>query len=94
MKQLEKEIHTNGTIYSLVNRSSYKAIYQAKEGQYEVFRIEILPATTLFGNELPEREHYPSSEEFGHIAWCTGNWERALEIYNNLEEKKEDGIQN
>ena len=90
MKQLEKEISTNGTKYSLIKRNEWKAIYQSLDGYYEIFRIKILPETVLFGKELPEREHYPSSEEFGHIAWCTGNKERAEEIYNNLKEIKKD----
>jgi len=90
MRILEKEIKANGTVYTLVKRNPWKAMYKAREGQYEVFRVRIDPPTVMFGNELPEREHYPSSEEFGKIAWCIANRERAEEIYNNLEEKKDE----
>lgn len=90
MRILEKEIHTNGTVYTLVKRTPWKAMYQAVDGQFEVFRVRVDPPTVIFGNEMPEREHYPSSEEFGKIAWCVMSRERAEEIYNELEEKKDE----
>lgn len=88
MRTLEREIHTNGTVYTLVKRNSYKAMYRSKEGYYEVFSIRIDPETEIFGNVVPEREHYPSSEEFGKIAWCVKDEERALEIYNKIKKKE------
>jgi len=89
MRTLEKEVKTNGNTYTLIKREAYKAMYISKDGMYEVFKIRIDPPTVIFNNEVPEREHYPSTEEFGKIAWCTRHVERAEEIYNEIEEKKE-----
>lgn len=92
MKKLEEQIKTNGTTYTLVKRNAWKAIYRAEAGHYEVFKIKVLPATEIFGNPVPIREHYPSSEEFGKFAWCFTNEEKALELYDRLvepEKKKE-----
>ena len=90
MRTLEKEIKNNGTTYSLVKRTSWKAMYRAEGGHYEVFHIEIRPEVELFGKVIPEREHYPTNEDFGKFAWCLSSREKADEIYNNLIEKKDE----
>ena len=89
MQILEKEIKTNGRTYILLKRNNYKAMYKSKDGVYEIFKIKIAPPAILFGKEYPERETYPSSEEFGHRAWCTMDEKRAKEIYNEIKEKDE-----
>jgi len=90
MRTLEKEIKTNGTLYSLVKRESWKAMYRAESGQYEVFKIKIMPETEIFGKIIPEREKFPGNEDFGKFAWCLSSREKAEEIYNNLIEKKDE----
>ena len=87
MRTLEKEVKTNGNVYTLIKREVHKAMYKSNDGVYEVFKVRILPPTVIFNNELPEREHYPSTEEFGKIAWCTRHVERAEEIYKEIDEK-------
>ena len=84
-------MHVNSDVFTQVKREKHKAMNKSTRGVYEIFRIRIEPPTTLFGNELPEREHYPNSEEFGKIAWSTNNKERAEEIYNNLKILEKDG---
>ncbi len=88
MKQLDLEIKTNGTTYKQIKRDSFRAIYQALEGQYEVFRVDVAPTTEVFGTSYPEREIYPSSEAFGSIAWCTRDYNKALNIYDSIEPKR------
>jgi len=90
MRTLEKEIKTNGTLYSLVKRESWKAMYRAEAGHYEVFRVKILPEGEIMGNPVPEREKFPGNEDFGKFAWCLSSREKADEIYNNLIEKKDE----
>jgi len=87
MKILEKQIKTNGTTYSLVKRTSWKAMYKAEGGQYEVFKVKVLPATEMFGNPVPEREKFPGNEDFGKFAWCLSSREKADEIYDGLIKK-------
>jgi len=88
MKKLDLEIKTNGRTYRQIKRNEYKAMYLSNDGYYEVFNIHVIPPGEIFGKYYPERESYPSTEEFGVRAWCTKNKERAEEIYNNIVEKK------
>ena len=94
MKELEEEIKTNGRTYTLLKRNKYKAMYKSDDDVYEVFKIKIAKPAILFGVEYPEREVYPSSEEFGHRAWCTMNKQRAEEIYDEIKEKDENMVYN
>jgi hypothetical protein len=51
-----------------------------------VIRIRRLPAQTLFGREYPEREAYPSDEQWGSLAWSygAGHKSEAFERFNGL----------
>lgn len=88
MKILDKEIKTNGTTYTQIQRDDFRAIYKSTEGYYEVFRIDVRPSQEVFGKILPEREIYPSNETFGITAICTKDWDKALKYYNNIKPKK------
>jgi len=99
MKQLDNTIIKNGFTYELVKRNSYKAIYkQLLDGEfisYEIFFIKVLKPSICFGKDLGLREKFPSNEDFGYTAWSTRDYNRACEIYNNIEEKIiQDEVQN
>jgi hypothetical protein len=89
MKQLDLEVKANGRTYTQIKRDSYRAIYQSDEGYYEVFRIDVKPDMEIFGTIIPEHEHYPTTNEFGIIAWCTRYRDKAEDIYKSIEPKKE-----
>ena len=89
MKTLDLEVKANNRTYTQIKRDSYRAMYLSNDGYYEVFRVDVKPEAEVFGTIIPEHEHYPSTNEFGIIAWCTGSKDRAEEIYNNIEPKKE-----
>lgn len=88
MKKLDLEIKTNSRIYTQIKRDSYRAIYQSNEGYYEVFRVDVKPDMEVFGKLVPEHEHYPTTNDFGVIAWCTKSKDKAEKIYNSIEPKK------
>src|SRR6516164_4558516 len=53
---------------------------------YEVVLIQIHPAKEIFGRSYPEREGYPSPEQWGQEAWSYGINQRtkALAQFNGL----------
>ena len=90
MEKLEKEIKKNGFVYEQLARCEHAAIYRAKNsGQYEVFLIKIQKAGEVFGKQLNDRESYPSTEDFGSIAWCIADKLRAWAKYYSLRDNEE-----
>ena len=69
----------------LVKRTPTKAMYFRWDGVYEVFRVKIKEESDVFGKTYPRREAYPSSEDFGSIAWCFHDEKLANQMYNNLQ---------
>jgi hypothetical protein len=65
-------------------RTKDKAMYKRWDGVYEVFRIKIQGPTNVFGKIYPSKERYPSSEEFGSIAWCFNNYDLAKAEYDAI----------
>ena len=47
-------------------------------------KIKVSKAAEVFGKEYPEREVYPSNEDFGHTAWYYMDKERAYAMYNRI----------
>jgi hypothetical protein len=45
---------------------------------FEVVLIRVRKAGEVFGKAYPEREVYPSSEDWGTLAWSYGRTDRAL----------------
>ena len=88
MKELDLEVKANNRTYTQIKRDSYRAMYLSNEGYYEVFRVDVKPEMEVFDKVIPEHEHYPSTNEFGIIAWCVRSRERAEKIYNSIEPKK------
>ena len=84
MEKLSETISANGRVYKQVKRAEKKAMYKSMDGIIEVFKIRIDKKCEIFGREYPEREHYPSSEEFGVIAWCYTNMDIANRRYDSL----------
>lgn len=89
MDTVPQKFTSNGYDYVQVRRDGKRAIFeQRRKGTviaWEVVEIKQLPATTIFGKAYPEREGYPSNEDWGTLAWSCSTLERALERYNNLE---------
>jgi len=88
MEKLKEEIKLTGlgkpTTATLIKRTKKKAMYFRDDGCYEVFKIKISKANTIFGKDYPEREIYPNSEDFGQCAWCYNYKDLAEEKYRNL----------
>ena len=91
MKVLAEKIKRSGYTYELLKRTDKAAIYkqipdepESKNIYYEVFKIRISKAKVMFGVELPEKEKFPSDEDFGRSAWACVTLERAEEIYDRI----------
>lgn len=84
MQKLEKIVKNNGTIHTQLERTEKAAIYETGRGDFEVFKIKTAPAQEIYGKEYPEREVYPSNEDFGSIAWYYMTKEKAYAMYNRI----------
>lgn len=67
-----------------IKRTNNICLYQRTDDIYEVFIPKVLPAGDVFGKHYPERESYPSNEDFGRTAWCYKNLEMAEKKFNKL----------
>jgi hypothetical protein len=59
-------------------------LYEREDNCYEVFFAKIRKEETIFNVLYPERELYPTNEDFGKTAWCFTNLDSALVKYNLL----------
>ena len=91
MELLPNEIKKNGFIYRLLKRGEKAMLYEQycidaeKVVAWEVFKRKIDQPKEIFGIQLGEREIFPGNEDFGKWAWAPSNYERALEIYDRIE---------
>lgn len=93
MKKLAEKINRNGYIYNQLKRGEKAAIYEqifedlgeTTRIAYEVFKIRIGKSKIVFGVELPEKEKFPSDEDFGKWAWTYVDVNKAMEKYNQIE---------
>jgi hypothetical protein len=75
MEPLKQEFKTNGLSYRLVDRLDNLALVQVFGGDfdyprgYEVHKVRVRKAESVFGKAYPEHEIYASNEEFGSYAW-------------------------
>ena len=74
MQKLQQTLEVRGTGIpglkaTLVERTDKKAIYLRSDDVYEVFYVQVSPEEMQFGKLYPERETYPSNEDFGKMAW-------------------------
>jgi hypothetical protein len=89
MKKLEEKVEITGTgipnlTATLIERTRQKAIYLRSDDIYEVFKIKIHPPAELYGRSYPEREAYPSNEDFGKTAWTYTSLEKARKKYKKI----------
>jgi len=74
MRPLPRNFRRNGFTYTrvlLIGRSViYKQQVTPHLAYYEVFWIRVRPEEELFGKTIPEREVFPSNEDFGTRAWA------------------------
>ena len=93
MKKLAEKINRNGYIYTQLKRGERAAIYEQifeDLGESfcmgsEVFKIRIGKSKVVFGVELPEKEKFPSDEDFGKWAWSYREINKAMEKYDQIE---------
>jgi hypothetical protein len=91
MIELEREITTHGRVLRQRKREGRIAIYELHHPVagligYEVIVIEIRKAGEVFGREYPDREAYPSNEDWGTLGWSyqTRDLAGALKRYATL----------
>ncbi len=75
MKRLEKEFTSKGVSYKEVERvtigdQDYR-LYErdGRAGELTLARIDVKKATVMFSKDVPEREAFPASAEWGTKAW-------------------------
>ena len=79
-----------GYTFQLLAREAKKAIYAQSYNDhivaYEIIKIRVRPPRyNAFMKRIePEREVYPSSEQWGTKGWTYKTWKIALEKYNNM----------
>ncbi len=71
---------------TLISRIGRIAMYSRGESIFEVFKVQTKKAGDVFGKQYPDREIYPSNEDFGKTAWCYSSFERASSKFSELEE--------
>ena len=91
-KKLSKIVYPTGTgipglTATLVDRDNNKAIYVRSDGVWEVFFIKRAPAELIYDKSYPERELYPSNEDFGKSAWCYPDESLARKRYDELKKR-------
>lgn len=90
MQKLEEKIRKNSSDYVLVKRGDHALMYAQYQNNlllaYEVFEIRMLKAKKVFGDEYPEREHFPGNECFGSWAWSIKSKSKAFDKLNEIEE--------
>lgn len=88
MKMLEKELYPRGIGMKVkskqIRRYKKLCLYEREDNTWEVFFVKEQMNKIMFGNELEEKELYPSNEDFGFIAWCFNKKEKAISKYNYL----------
>lgn len=102
MKELAEVINRNGYIYKQLKRTDKAAMYSQSDVEdleadfraFEVFKIKIGKAKIVFGVELPEKEKFPSDEDFGKWAWTYTDYEKAIDRFNKIENGIEDDEDN
>ena len=87
VQRLGKKYRANGFSYKLVKRTETTAIYERLEQPpvWEVFKIRIKRAQIFpNGNSYPRREVKPRDEDFGYLAWCYMNKDKAMTKFEKI----------
>ena len=89
MIALSSKIRKNGFDYALICRGRRTCLYahnvSPKTTGFEVILIRINKAKTINGTFIPEKERFPSNEDFGRYAWSYSDYDYALRKFNKLE---------
>ena len=77
MKRLATELTVQNRSLRQIKREGRVALYELYGANgmlydFEVVRIKIHPAEVINGRTYPEREGYPSNEDWGNLAWSHG----------------------
>ena len=88
MEKLEQTISKNGYTYIQLHRNKNTALYQQTYGgfhpvAFEVFNIKTRKEGMVYDKLYPEREVFPSNEDFGKGAISLITFERAWKSYIN-----------
>jgi len=88
---LETEFYSRGFCHKLVRRARFVALYERwrranpeKVIHYEVVVIRLQKAHTHNEIEYPEREVYPTSEQWGTYGWTCPNEDQARSRFEML----------
>jgi hypothetical protein len=91
MQTLDAEFKVQNRSLKQIRRSGMVALYELYGANkllygYEVVIIRRRPAEEAFGKAYPERELYPSNEEWGTRGWSygTAQGDLALESFQRL----------
>lgn len=91
MKKLEKTFHFRKNTYLQLDEGDNYYLYGVwnlkddaigEPSYYEIFKKKTAKAVTLKGVEYPEREKYPSDNDFGVWALCCSSMDRVNRIKN------------
>lgn len=94
MRKLPKFFNKYGYSFKLVVREAKKAIYAQSYNDhivaYEVVKIRVhTPRYNAFlKRDEPEKEIYPSSEQWGTMGWTYKTWKKAMGKYSELGNNK------
>ena len=99
MRKLPFKLRKNGFDYAqivccgeyYIYEQDYNSGIEYQEGDiplelrfYEVFKVKVLPEQKLFGKLYPEREVFPSDEDFGISAWAFRSFDMSVDKLQKL----------
>ena len=103
MRRLPLKLRKNGFEYKQIKKEGLYYIYEQDYNSgidygkddtpkelkfYEVFKAKIRPAETFKGKDYPQREVFPSDEDFGTSAWAYRTFDEALDKLMRLKGHK------
>ena len=91
MKILQQKIKKNGFVYFLIHRTKNVAIYVRYDNNimagFEVFEIVRKKENRFKDVVIPEREKFPSNNDFGEKAFSVTSLHRAIKRGFELEKR-------
>lgn len=97
VEPLPAVIRSDGFSLEQIKRAGNLAIYRKIKGPeysgYEVVKVRVCKAKQINGYSYPDREFYPSSEEWGTYGWTYGTLEAAQAKFEALLEERLGSVQ-
>ena len=85
------KLRKNGLTYTRICRGGRSFVYEQTITSiikyYEVFELRIQPEWEINGYFYPAKERFPSNEDFGLWVWTYRTLDRAMEWFNQLEQR-------